>query len=357
MPDRRVFARALYRELSVVTASTFFVLLGIVLTQLVVKLLGAAASGGLASEAVAATIGFMALRYTPWILSMSLFVGVLYTLTRAYRDHEMPVWQSSGLAITAWIGPVMRFALPLVFTIGLLSLGLSPWAMRKADEYRDQLARRDDVSTVAPGLFKESAKSDSVYFIENFTGEGGAARNIFVESIKDGMQSITVADEGFLTSMPDGERILVLKHGRRYEGKPGSRAYRMVEFERSQLQVAEGQRNAVSLAVQATDSWTLWRAPWPAYKAELALRAAPPISALLLCLMAIPLAFFNPRVGRVFNIVLALLLFLIYFQLLNLFETQVAQGRIPIWVNLWPVHVAAAVTVLILFYRRLGPPR
>ena len=52
--------------------------------------------------------------------------------------------------------------------------------------------------------------------------------------------------------------------------------------------LAEGQRNAVSLAVQATDSWTLWRAPWPAYKAELALRAAPPISALLLCLMAIP---------------------------------------------------------------------
>jgi lipopolysaccharide export system permease protein len=55
------------------------------------------------------------------LLSLSSFVAILLTLSRSYRDSEMVVWFSSGLPLTAWIRPVLVFALPLVATITVLS--------------------------------------------------------------------------------------------------------------------------------------------------------------------------------------------------------------------------------------------
>ena len=67
-------------------------------------------------------------------MSLTLFISVLMTLTRSYRDSEMIVWFTSGMSLYAWIRPVLAFAVPLVLTIGLLSLLLSPWSVRLAEE-------------------------------------------------------------------------------------------------------------------------------------------------------------------------------------------------------------------------------
>ena len=42
----------------------------------------------------------------------------------------------------------------------------------------------------------------------------------------------TVARQGMLEEAPNGDRFIVLTDGRRYEGKPGTAEYRVVEFEK-----------------------------------------------------------------------------------------------------------------------------
>ncbi len=45
-------------------------------------------------------LGFSLVNYLPVLLSLTLFISVLMTLSRSYRDSEMVVWFSSGLGLT-----------------------------------------------------------------------------------------------------------------------------------------------------------------------------------------------------------------------------------------------------------------
>src|ERR1700704_6427137 len=110
-----IFRKALLHELVLVATATFFVLLGISLTTQLVRLLGQAATGSITSTAVVALLGLSTVNYLPVLLSLTLFIAVLLTLSRSYRDSEMVVWFSSGVGLTDWIRPVLGFAVPLVF--------------------------------------------------------------------------------------------------------------------------------------------------------------------------------------------------------------------------------------------------
>src|SRR3970040_1623348 len=151
-----IFRNALLRELVAAAAATFFVLIGIVVTMLFVRLLGQAAAGAITSAGVVALLGFSMINYLPVLLSLTLFISVLMTLTRSYRDSEMVVWFSCGMSLTQWIRPVLLFAAPLVLIIALLALGVSSWAVSNSDEVRRRMDRRDDVTAGAPGGFRES---------------------------------------------------------------------------------------------------------------------------------------------------------------------------------------------------------
>ena len=343
------------RELASLAAGIFFVLVMIMTVTRGAKLLGLAASGSVASESVAALLGFTLLASVPWLLAVTVFFAVLSALTRIWRDHEMAVWLAAGQPLTAWVRPVLTFAVPMALVAALLSLGLTPWAQLRSREYREQLATRDDLSSLAPGLFKESSSTDRVYFIENFAGQGGAARNIFVQSTNADQQAITVAAEGYVLSHPDGERVLVLQHGRRYEGVPGHADYRLIEFNESRIRIQEPSWRAVSPQTEGKPSFALLRSPLAEDKAELIWRFAIPIATILLALLAVPLAYVNPRVGRTFNLIMAGLLFSIYLNLINMSVSWIAAGRLPVIVGMWPLHVAVALLTWVLFRWRARP--
>ena len=115
--------RSYYASLAI-----FFVLLGITVATQLVRLLGQAASGSITSTAVLALLGFTMVSYLSIVLSLTVFVAVLMTLTRSYRDSEMVVWFASGMSLTQWVRPVLTFAVPMVIIIALVSMVLRPWS-------------------------------------------------------------------------------------------------------------------------------------------------------------------------------------------------------------------------------------
>src|SRR5512146_1678479 len=220
-----IFRKVLLRELTATALATFLVLLGITITTQLVRLLGQAASGAITSVSVVTLLGLTLVGYLPVLLSLTLFIAVLMTLTRSYRDSEMVVWFTCGVSLTGWIRPVLAFALPLVFTVALLSFVLTPWAVSKAEELRLLMESRDDVSAVSPGVFQESHQAERVYFVEGVSGSNKLVANVFVSSTQNQKQGVMVARSGFQETMKNGDRFLVLLNGRRYEGKPGSAEY------------------------------------------------------------------------------------------------------------------------------------
>jgi lipopolysaccharide export system permease protein len=348
-----IFQRAALREFANTAVAVFVALFAIMLTTQLIRLLGQAAGGKLASEAVVALLGFGALNYLPVLLSLTLFIAVLLSLSRSYRDSEMIVWFSCGLPLTAWVRPVLLFAVPMVLTISVLSLFLSPWALSKSAEYRQKMENRDDVASVSPGSFKESAGADRVFFVEEVAGDEARVKNVFVSSVQHGHLGVMAAAHGRQQTMPNGDRFLVLENGRRYEGTPGQADYRVMQFERYAVRVETSETQSPADTPKSLPLWDLVKIPTLPNLGELLWRLGIPLAALNLALLAIPLSFVNPRAGRTNNLILAVLTYMIYSNLISVSQAWVTQGRMGFELGVWLVHVVMFVMLLLLFSRRL----
>ena len=348
-----IFRRALSREFTQTAATVFVALFAILLTTQLIRLLNEAAGGKLASQAVVALLGFGAINYLPVVLSLTVFIAVLLTLSRWYHDSEMIIWFSSGLSLTAWIGPVMRFALPLVLAIAALSLFLSPWALTKSAEFRQRMDKRDDMSQISPGIFNESSGAERVFFVEGMSGIEGRVKNIFVSSTQHGRLGVMAAAQGYTETVPNGDRFLVMEHGRRYEGSPGNPEYRVMEFGRYAVRIEPAEARGITQTPSNMPLPELLRQRTAANLGEIVWRVGIPVAALMLALLAIPLSFVNPRAGRTTNLVFAILIYMIYSNLISVSQAWVRQGKLGFEIGIWGVHAAMFTLLLALFWHRL----
>ncbi len=348
-----IFQRSLIREFSLIAIAVVGVLLAIILTRLLILMLGKAASGDVIPEAVLGLIAFGVLNYLPVLLGIAVFVAVLLALTRSYRDSEMTVWFTSGLSIAAWIKPVLQFALPVALVCALLSLVVTPWSQASSVEYQRLLASRDEISSVTPGVFRESRSADRVFFVDKLSERDDVVNNIFVQSTQDNRMGVMVAQRGYVETAANGDRFVILLNGRRYEGTPGALDYRTVDFDRYALRIQPREAARQEPTRKAIPTLELVESAKPEHVAELHWRLSLPLAVLIMALFAVPLSFVNPRSGRSWNLILAVLIYALYNNLLSIFQAWTSQGKIPGWVGLWPVHAAMVLILLVLFYRQL----
>jgi len=349
-----IFRRSLVRELTATAVGLFVVLLAILFTNLVLRLLARAAGGVVAPEGILALLGFNALFYFNILLSVTVFVTVLLTLSRWYRDSEMIVWFSSGQGLTACLRPILWFGAPFYVAILVLSLYLSPWAEQRKLEYERQLESRDEISLLTPGLFREFRRANLVVFVDSINTFDGTIRNVFLHSVDENRDSATVARSGTLKVAANGDRFVVLNEGRRYEGKPGTADYRVVEFESLGRRIEPAELRAIPTSTKAIPTAALIAVDGPVERAELFWRLSVPISALVLTLLAVPMAYVNPRVGRSFNMIGAAFLYMLYSNCLNIVQSLIAQGKLGFVPGLLLPHAIAIVVALLLFGHQLA---
>ena len=348
-----IFHRSLLREFANLAVAVFLTLFLIALTTRLIRLLGQAASGKLPSDAVIAFLGFFALNILPVLLSLTLFITVLLTLARMWRDSEMIIWFNSGLSLAAWARPVLLFAAPLVFLISLLTFVLSPWIVQMSEQFRSRIDSRDDISRVEPGAFGESRSKERVFFVESIAGDKSAVQNVFVNSSQNGRTGVMTSEKGLTEVAPNGDRFLTLLSGRRYDGAPGEPDFRVMEFARYMVRVEAKEGDEPVATHKSLSTPALIENPTHPNRGELLWRIGVPVSALILALLAIPLSYVNPRAGRSINLVFALLIYITYSNLLSVSQAQVAQGKLAFAAGWWPMHALMLVVAVLMFARHL----
>ena len=353
------FERAVIRECTGTAGAIFVALFAILVTTQLIRLLGQAVGGKIVPESVLAMVGFGALTQMHVVLSLTLFISILLALSRSYRDSEMAVWFSCGVPLTAWLKPILKFATPLVIGIASISFVLSPWAQSKSAEYRQRMDTRDDVARVSPGAFKESAKGDRVFFVEAASDDlgskdGGSVRNVFISSVQNGRLGVMMSSDGYAETMPNGDKFVVMLNGRRYEGTPGSPEYRVMEFERYAVRIESKESHQIEPTNRNTPTWDLIRNRDNRNLGEMLWRIGMPLAALNLALFAIPLSFVNPRAGRTNNMILALLTYMIYNNMISICQAWVSQGKMRFEIGWWLVHVVMFVLLILYFMKRLS---
>jgi len=121
-----LFDSSLRKELARGFGATLVVILTIVITMMLIRVLGQAASGVVAPADVVLLMGYTALSHLPTILALSLFIAIVVGIGRMYRDSEMAIWFASGVAMTRFIAPVLRVSWPVLLVVAILVLLVWP---------------------------------------------------------------------------------------------------------------------------------------------------------------------------------------------------------------------------------------
>lgn len=350
------FQRALTREMTAMASMAFAALSAIFVVVLLVRTLGKAAVGELAAEAVLPMLAFGYVRVMPTLLSLGLFIGVFMSLSRLWRDSEAVIWMGGGVGPLGWTRPVLRFALPVLVLIGLVSLEGVPWAARMQAEFEQQQEARSQVSSLAPGVFTEDRQGRRVFFVEGLSSDGRHVENVFIQSRERGRMGVTVARRGDLQELESGETFLVLQQGKRFEGLPGDPEFLMADFESQAVRIppqAVQKRGANANALGVAE---LLGDPTPYHLGEWVRRVSHPVIALMLCLLAVPMSYVNPRAGRSLNVVFAILIYATYNNVASLSEGWVARSNLTAWQSLLAVHGSMLLIVAALFWQRFRGP-
>ncbi|MCF7529313.1 LPS export ABC transporter permease LptF [Neisseria lisongii] len=352
-----IYKRNFIKELSFTAVGIFVVLLAVLVSTQAVNLLGRAADGRVAVDAVLALVGFWVVGMTPLLLVLTAFISTLTVLTRYWRDSEMSVWLACGLALKQWIRPVMQFAVPFALLTAVMQLWIMPWAELRSREYAEILKQKQELSLVEAGEFQPLGKRNGrVYFVETFDTDSGVMRNLFLrEQDENGNDNIVFARSGNF-SLSDNRRTLELRNGYRYSGTPGQADYNQVSFEHLSLMINTTPKLIDPIAHRRTiPTAQLIGSSDPQHRAELMWRISLPISVLLLSMLAVPLSYFNPRTGHTYNILIAIGLFLVYQNGLTFLRDAVEDGKIPFWLGLLPMHLLMFAAALVLLRIRSMP--
>ncbi|MGA0855072.1 MAG: LPS export ABC transporter permease LptF [Burkholderiaceae bacterium] len=359
-----IFQKALVQELRAMAGVVFATLLTIVVTTTLIRTLGRAASGKADGELVLPLIGLSSMTSLGLILSLTAFIAVLMVLSRLWRDSEMVVWLASGRSLADLVKPVLQFLWPLVVGVAVCSLVVSPWARQQSEALRQQFETREDAKRISPGQFRESSSGQRVFFVENPDEESSQLGMVFVVTRSpNGGESVLMAAEGQFEQGPDGEPWVNIRRGTRTDFSPvptgpsdkALPTVRTMTFEGYRLRVdAAPGGAAIDPSVRAQPIGTLMMAPGNQQRGELAFRVGLPMLCLLLGLLAIPMSFVSPRMGRSFHLIFAFLVTMTANNLLTVSQAWIAQGRVSFAMGWWPVPLALAVLMLVLFWWRMG---
>ena len=347
-----LFDSTVRRELARSFGATLVVILTIVITMMLIRTLGLAAGGAVAPEDVVLLLGYFALGHLPTMLGLSLFIAVVVTLGRMYRDSEMTVWFASGLGLGRFVRPVLGMAWPVLAVVGALLLFVWPWGNRSSAELRSRYEQRSDLSRVAPGVFQTSRDGSRVFFVDRASQEGVEGHNVFVLSRQDPVESVVSARSGLLLTEGD-DRVLQLDAGQRNEVNSASGIRTLSSFDRYRVVVGEtAARSAEAAPPKTLATLALMQNTSPRYQAELAWRFGLLIATANLLLLGVGLSAIQPRRASNWNLLLALLSFVVYFNLINLSQAWIASGRFAMGPAMLALHGGALALGLALIWWR-----
>lgn len=325
-----LFHSSLRKELARSFGATSVVLVTIVMTMMLIRTLGQASQGSVNPSEVSLVMGYTMLGHLPTVLTMSLFIATVGTLSRLYLDSEMVIWLASGKGLRAFLSPVLHFAWPMLVTVAVLVLLVWPWSNSQISELRERFERRGDLERVSPGLFQESSNGQRVFFVDKDSVENKKGKNVFISSTDHGKQAMTSAQGGQI-ELIDGERFLMLDRGQRVEQTVGEPDLKISEFKVYGSRIGQDVKVAADAPPKALSTLRLIQQPIPSYLGELSWRLGMALAAINLLVVALAVTSANPRVGRGGNLALALFIFVVYYNFINLGQSWIGAGKVQ-WV-------------------------
>lgn len=316
-----------------------------------IKYLAAAAQGELAADVLFAIMGYRLPGFLELILPLGLFIGILLAYGRMYLESEMTVLFACGVSERQIMKKTFGASLVVMAAVAFMSLYLSPWGMQQVQRIFNEQYQMTEFEMLAPGRFQSLSSGGRVTYTEALSEDRRELQGVFIAQTGSGGTGVVLISAERGTQFVDettGSRFLVLHEGTRVEGKPGDLDFRVVEFDAYGLKIAESNVAREKQIEEAVSTRALMDSARPKDRALLHWRIALPLIVPVVTLLAIRLSRVNPRQGRFFHLLPAMLIYIAYLGLLIVARDALANQKMPEWLGLWWVHGLFLLVLLLL---------
>jgi len=348
----RILDRYLLREAVGASLAVTTVLMLVLMCYRFARVLGEAAAGELPRDAVLTLLGLTSVYYFLLLAPFGLFLGVMLALGRFYRDSEMTAMHACGVGPARLLRPLLLYAALVAAVLAWFSLDVGPWAAGQA-LLTQRLAQRDaEIGLLEPGRFRSADGGNLVFYAEKVAPDG-ALENVFIQRRVGDTVEVAVAARGEQRHDPQtNERTMVLYDGERVEGVPGTTSFRILSFREHGIPIRTREQPATEDDPATRSTAELVNARDLDSVAELQWRFSTPLAALLLTILAVPLAKTNPRQGRYSKLIVGVLAYIVYANSLAAARVWLVHGESPPALGLWWVHAALFVIALLLVFKQ-----
>jgi lipopolysaccharide export system permease protein len=313
------------------------------------RYLAEAAVGNMPADVIFNLLGLSSLGALSVLLPIGAFLAVMLSLSRMGSDNEMTVMSACGISQHRIMRNVMLFAGTIAVIVALLALYVVPGALSQRYEVQEQAKLSANTTGLIAGRFKESEKGDWTFYSQRLGAGNQVMENVFIEIQREPKPLLFRSETGHFEIDPEtGNKYLILEDGYRYEGNAGDQDFTIAQFATHSLLVEKGEQGKVRLKTKNTPTSKLLKRGKPADMAEVQWRLSTAMMTLLLCMIAIPLAKVGPRQGRYAGFVPAVMVYILYSNLLGVSRAWVAKSTIPIWFGAIWVHVLMLGILLLL---------
>ena len=354
-----IITRYLTREVVNAMVAVTAILLLTFLCQQTVRYLNYAAMGKVPTDVLFELIGFEVPYLLALLLPLGLYVGIILAYGRLYSDNEMAILHMSGFGPKRVMRLSIEIALAVAAFVLFLMLWVNPWISVKQQQLRESdEATLHLIQTLIPGRFKVSSDGSRVMYTEKLSRDRERAGSVFTAQEKynpinptQPAWTLVLGEEGYqVTDGQSGGDFFVMTNGYRYEGIPGQNDYKIVQFKKYAVRLLQNAANPLHVEAETLSTSQLWESyDQPKRAAELQWRFSMSLSALLLGLLGVYFSVVQPRKGRYAMLLPAILVYVVYVNLLFVARHWVEQKTVPISIGMWWVHGLLIMLMIVLW--------
>ncbi len=352
MPN--IITRYLTIEILKNSSATVLILFIILMSNSLGRILSDVAGGEVPYQALWPVMLAQSVNVLSILIPIGFFFGIIIALGRLYKDHEIIVMNACGMGPVQFYKPVLIILVPIFMLTAYSNIWLNAMTQTVAQNIiaieKDAL----EFNAMRAGQFNRGKSGDHVFFMESVSEDKLQLNNIIIsQTNRDRMFFETAKTGRHKTDELSGDLFLVLGPGEFHEGKPGQGNYRVVEFEKHGILIEKKPRNREQkVRVKARPPELLWQSSRLEDRVELHWRIAIPIVLIVLAFLAVPLSYIAPRQGRYGKVGYALLVYIVYYNLMGYARVQLEADAFPLVLNFWWVHLLFIIFTLVLLHKR-----
>lgn len=348
----RILDRYLMSEYVKTSAAVLLVLLVLMVGNTLVKLLSSAAEGEMAGSYVWPLLVITLANYFVLFMGLSLYLGGMVTFGRLYKDTEVSALVACGAGPWVFFRPVLKVAVPLTALAFILSLYVAPKLAQLQAEFLFAAESPSIETVLREGEFNQV--SNGVIFVES--DEDSELQNIFMyRKDERGNESLQLAQRGRIQDIPRAYAV-DLYDGVIYQYAVSGNTNR-IDYQEYHSEIPKPGLPAIEPELPAIPTIDLLKSDNPFHIAEWQWRFSLPIGCLLLSLLAFPLSYTTPRKGVFGRIGYAIVIYIIYSNVLGVAKSMVQSQKIPHELGMWWAHVPVLCLIAFLCWQQYGHRR